>query len=175
MPDIDGVAVMEGIDPDETVLNFRPVESQTPKTSPVPPRLTVVDHVYYQPGGDGDAQDVSTSFDRVLASGEQIYRREKTVKESEVLDVGWAGALTSPQGSNVALVVIQNLEKKGGAWLRVSFGTGKAPDTVLGILIPPGESARFTPFSSSRVWLAPHCHPVDGSPTVKVSITAVPN
>lgn len=156
---------------DDDTGEFLPVADQKPTPVVAMPRLTVVETLYYHAGGASDPVGVAASFDRPLTSGEQLYVRETVIKDMTRLDVGWAGGLTSPQGNDVAQVLVENKEKKDGAWLRVYFGAGRGADNILGMLIPPGESARFTPFSSSRVWL----ESPPGCVGVRVSITAVPN
>ncbi len=134
-------------------------------------RLTVVESVTYEQVGR-ELVSVGGAFDFVLVGDEQIYRRELRVGPAwQPLDTGWLGA-------KVSHVVIRNAgdPKRGDQSVRVGFGTGKAPDTVWAIEIPPGQSCRFMPAFTSRVWLSVSpTHTTDPMKYASVHVTAVPS
>lgn len=145
--------------------------AQVPTSVPVQPRLTVVETVHYQSGETADGSGGSAhGFDRELKTGEQLYVRDTHVSGGDhlvPLDTGWLK-------ENVSHVVVRNLEKKGAgsaADLQVWFGNGRPSESVLAVVVPPGETARFTPFRSTRVWLSGG---LDGGDRIKYRITAFP-
>lgn len=143
-----------------------PVPVSPPPSKKPAPRLTVVEHVTYERPGHAPVT-VSVGHETALVSGEQAYRRELVLDGAEwkPLDTGWLG-------NGVTVVVVENTGKGEGApFVFVGFGTGRpGPDTVRGLVIPPGKSHTLRPEFASRVWLA-----TVADQKAPVTITAVPS
>lgn len=136
-----------------------------------PDKVTVVEQVYHQSSGNNPYQ-FSTGFCRRLKTKEQTYQRTTTVgTDWEPLDCGWL--------YNISLLEIKNEEGKPGQFhmddddraetakriISLRFGVvGQWPH----ILIPPGESCRFSPVSVHAIYISSQ------HGTARYTLTAIP-
>ena len=125
----------------------------------VPDRLTVVERVYHQPGGE-EAICELTRFTRLLSTNEQVYTRKgKVEQEWKPLDVGWFSE------SCCGLLLLSNLEGEfpdriptpeeksdvAARILEVSFGPLDGPEFYAHCIVLPKESLRIHPARVNRI------------------------
>jgi hypothetical protein len=120
-------------------------------------RLTVVENVVHR-SNSPRTTNVPSRFSRQLTLDEQVWQRTKVVTyQWELLEAGWIRA--------ASMVVIQNLghpnpppgnptpEQKEDLATRVLWVCFDERCLRPDILIPPGESGRFSPAALERVSL----------------------
>lgn len=109
-----------------------------------PSKLTVVETVYHQAYG-GQARSVVSNFSRTLNSDEEVYqRRMDLTPEWQALDCGWIKScsmllIENPPLRLQRVPTLEEAVENSKKVVEVSFLSAN------GIIIFPGESARFTP------------------------------
>lgn len=121
-------------------------------------RLTVVEHVYYQPREGGPTQ-VSSRFARPCEEDEQSFSRFFNVGEEWVpLELAWierAGqiALANTEGKFTLIPSSEERREVEGRVIEVGAWDFLATRIAPFLLIRPGESARFEPADAKHIRL----------------------
>lgn len=141
-----------------------------PSNEPLPPRITVVEHIYYQAGND-QATQTSNTYSRELSDNEQpYYRKAKATGEKQSVDLGWIEKCGLLSISNLEVLDSQTTpsQKERDELSRKILEVGWRGCAKSTCLIPPGESMRFYPRDPSDLIVRSRYK------TINYSVTAYP-
>jgi hypothetical protein len=113
---------------------------QTPQQTEPKDRLTIVENIYYQPKND-EATSIVSSFDRILESSEQLYKRNlKLSTDWQTIDTGWL--------KKISCLILVNLSEE-----KLEFRFMDSDNTLI---IFPRENLRCCPSNIEEIQVRSH-------------------